>query len=161
MSRRDFTKTVCATALLLGNNLPLTAKAAELNSADGVIQLKADGKLYVHSGGGHGGPYAIDNAIAAVGRVMNCATKDIYVIMGGNPRQLPVFLGQHLNHLSFSSAKTNMRAAETLKSVLKKQSNQHTGEMILLMEEGISTMTRSYIHSLDQEGIVVAVRQVD
>lgn len=145
----------------MGVNFPVFARGVKANSADGVIQMKDNGKIYVHSGGGHGGPYAVDHAIVAVGRVMECPPKDVYVIMGGNPRQLPVFLGQHLNHLSFSSATTNKCAAEVLKAALKKRNKSQSLKPSVIIEDGVSDMTRSYIKSLAQEGIIVAVRQVD
>ena len=157
-------------------------------SADGLLSLAENGKIYIHSGGGHLGLYAWENATRTVKEILRSGTDHFVVNYGNNPAQLPNLLAQHSNHLSFSSASTNIRAAKLLKDELKREASTLLGGraedyMIengyvlngarkisfaqlasgcrrQVIEPGICEKTYKLINKLEESGIIVAVGQV-
>ena len=156
-------------------------------SADGLLSLTENGKIYIHSGGGHLGLYAHENATGIVKDVLNSNAQHFVINYGKNPTQLPNLLAQHSNHLSFSSQKTNLKAAEILKEELKQEASVLLGGKAAdyriengyainafskisfaeiarqcsrrVVDADVSNKTYKLINELNVRGIIVAVGQ--
>lgn len=188
MTRRRFNAGLVAAAI--GTSLTVRYAYRDNNGieADGLLNLAENGKIYIHSGGGHLGLYAQENPTRVIKEILNSPEEHFVVNYGDNPAQLPNLLAQHSNHLSFSSDKTNIRAATVLKAELKKQASVILGggsdEYLIengfairgarrisfsklarnsrsrVIEPEISKKTYRMISRLAGRGIIVAVGQV-
>lgn len=188
MTRRSFNAVLVAAAIGMSLGGRYGFRDNNGKKADGLLNLSENGKIYIHSGGGHLGLYAQENATSVITEILNSPREHFVVNYGENPAQLPNLLAQHSNHLSFSSEKTNIRAATVLKAELKKRASVLLGgrsdEYLIengfairgtkqisfaelarncrtqLIEPDISEKTYQMISMLDGKGVIVAVGQV-
>ncbi|MDG1996576.1 MAG: hypothetical protein P8J14_08785 [Emcibacteraceae bacterium] len=118
LSRRQFNKAAVmfiAASSFSGSHI---AFADNRDTADGLIHLGLNGKITFYSGIAHQNPYSRVDTIEPIKKTLGCFDSDLITNVGNNPLQLPGMLGQHCNHLSFTSSKTNQKAADVLKSEL-------------------------------------------
>ena len=159
MTRRGFSAAMVGAVLSSGFKSPVFAYQHQTDQADGLMHLRADGKIVLYSGGAHAGLYGEDNIVASLSDILGCGSDDIIVALGKNPVQLPGFLVQNTHHMSFTNSKTNSKAANILKAQLDKNSPIKFAMPRYVIEDGISQNTYEMIKSLKPEGIIVAVRQ--
>jgi len=159
MTRRGFSAAMVGAVLSAGFKSPVFAYQHQTDQADGLLHLRADGKIVLYSGGAHAGPYGEENILKSLIDILGCGSDDIIVALGKNPAQLPGFLVQNTHHMSFTSSKTNSIAANILKAEFEKNSPANLAIARYVIEDGISANTYQMIKSLKPEGIIVAVRQ--
>ena len=119
MTKRGFIKGSLSVGALFCFPLKLEASSSFNESADGLMALQSDGKIHLYSGGGHMGLYAQDNMLDILTKLFDCGEEFFVIENGDNPNQLSNLLNQYSNHLSFSSIKTNKRAALALLNHMK------------------------------------------
>ncbi len=149
-----------ASGILMTGSFPSFAHVVNSVNADGLIQIKSDQRIYLYSGAGHFNPYAEQNLLRGLIDILGCDEDQLVIELLKSPTHLPVVLGQNLTHLSFSVMKTNLRAAEVLRKELSLL-NPISREVKYIIEPGVSRKTVQIAESLDQEGIIVAVRASD
>ena len=186
ISRRNFNKCLCATAIFSGLGFPAFGSENSFSKADGLIVLASDGKIHLYSGIGHLGLYGEDDVMATVTEVFNCDYQKIIIQHGDNPVQLPAVLGQCANHLSFSNTETTKKAALKLANVIKRRATRQFGGEVgdyhfengtlkykdtkhslktfitapqeIFTEKGVSKETLAMIKGLLSPRIIVAVK---
>ena len=186
MTRRGFFVSACMVSLLISVPELEGAIPVKEESADGYLQLKSDGKIYINSGSGYGGLYDDQSIAEPIVQILQCERNQYAIEIGSNPAHLWGLLVQCSNHLSFSSYETNRKAALLLKAQLLKNAalkyggsanDYHVmggkvysadkvisfktlafGEKIISAD--VSQKTRALIEQTEQDGIIVAVGEV-
>ncbi|MCC3859709.1 hypothetical protein [Pseudemcibacter aquimaris] len=149
ITRRGFGSSLLAAMFVF--QVPIFAHSTPIrqSKADGLLHLDQNGVLHIYSGGGQSGPYCDEDSVSPVLRTLKINRYRIQ--NGNNPDHLPGILAQHKNHLSFTNEKTNLYAAQILKSIIGTNKNY--------IEDGISAETRKLVDRLNGNGIIVAVKE--
>lgn len=165
ISRRAFNTTLGAS--LLGSMIPLSAFSFPVSkdAADGLLHYNSYGQLYIYSGVGHCSHYSAENPLSLFKDKLNVSEDQCRFMIGDNPGHLPALLSQHLNHLSFSSLKTNEYAVDLLLKEIDKigGSLEHflKNDRHSVIESGVTDKTRQIAHNIKENGIIVAVKEVN
>ncbi|MBT7581452.1 MAG: xanthine dehydrogenase family protein molybdopterin-binding subunit, partial [Kordiimonadaceae bacterium] len=78
---------------------------------DGLLQIKPDGKLHIHSGVGNLGTYSYATTPRVAAEVLGATWENCVVECGDSRRNLPWVLGQFGSNTSFTTTRTNYVAA--------------------------------------------------
>lgn len=151
ISRRSFNKCVIGGTMLLCSKASAIGYTPYKKGMDALVHIAPDGVLYIYSGIAHLGQHGSEDAITPVCEILQ--VKNYQLMVGASPAHLPAMLGQHETKLCFTSSKTNIKAAQLMKSFLS--IGVRTG---LYIENGVSSYTRTLASSLDLNGMTIAVK---
>lgn len=85
--------------------------SAGASGFDGLLQIKPDGKLYIHSGVGNLGTYSYATTPRVAAEVLGATWENCVVVAGDSSKHLPWVLGQFGSNTSFTTTRTNYAAA--------------------------------------------------
>ncbi|MDG1995710.1 MAG: xanthine dehydrogenase family protein, partial [Emcibacteraceae bacterium] len=101
--------------------------SAGSNGFDGLVSIRPDGKLYVHSGVGNLGTYSYAGTSRAAAEVLNCSWDNTIVLNGDSRHGLPWTLAQFGSNSTFTNTRTNFAAATKAKKMLQDLAAQELG----------------------------------
>ncbi len=101
--------------------------SAGSNGFDGLISIRPDGKLYVHSGVGNLGTYSYAGTCRAAAEVLGVAWENTVVLRGDSRHGLPWTLAQFGSNSAFTNTRTNFVAAVKMREMLKSLAAQELG----------------------------------
>ncbi len=78
---------------------------------DGLLQIKPDGKLHLHSGVGNLGTYSYATTTRVAAEVLGATWDNCVIENGDSSKNLPWVLGQFGSNTSFTTSRTNYAAA--------------------------------------------------
>ena len=92
--------------------------AAGYNGFDGLVVLKTDGKLYIHSGMGNLGTFSYAATARTAAEVLDMPWERCEIVYGDTRKHLPWNIGQFGSNSSFTMTRTNYVAAMDAKNKL-------------------------------------------
>jgi len=101
--------------------------SAGSNGFDGLVSIRPDGKLYVHSGVGNLGTYSYAGTCRAAAEVLDCSWENTVVLRGDSRHGLPWTLAQFGSNSTFTNTRTNFVAATKAKEMLQRLAAQELG----------------------------------
>lgn len=101
--------------------------SAGSNGFDGLISIRPDGKLYVHSGVGNLGTYSYYGVCRAAAEVLGVDWENTVVLNGDSRHGLPWTLAQFGSNSTFTNTRTNYAAAMQMKAMLQELAAQELG----------------------------------
>lgn len=101
--------------------------SAGSNGFDGLVSIRPDGKLYVHSGVGNLGTYSYAGTCRAAAEVLGCSWENTVVLRGDSRHGLPWTLAQFGSNSTFTNTRTNFVAATKAKEMLQRLAAQELG----------------------------------
>jgi CO/xanthine dehydrogenase Mo-binding subunit len=101
--------------------------SAGSNGFDGLISIRPDGKLYVHSGVGNLGTYSYAGTCRAAAEVLGSSWENTVVLRGDSRHGLPWTLAQFGSNSTFTNTRTNFVAATKAKEMLQNLAAQELG----------------------------------
>ena len=101
--------------------------SAGSNGFDGLVSIRPDGKLYVHSGVGNLGTYSYAGTSRAAAEVLGCSWENTVVLHGDSRFGLPWTLAQFGSNSTFTNTRTNFVAATKAKEMLQNLAAQELG----------------------------------
>ncbi|MCC3860391.1 xanthine dehydrogenase family protein molybdopterin-binding subunit [Pseudemcibacter aquimaris] len=93
--------------------------SAGSNGFDGLVSIRPDGKLYVHSGVGNLGTYSYAGTCRAASEVLGSSWENTVVLRGDSRHGLPWTLAQFGSNSTFTNTRTNYAAANKAKAMLQ------------------------------------------
>jgi len=93
--------------------------SAGASGFDGLLQIKPDGKLHIHSGVGNLGTYSYATTPRVAAEVLGASWENCVVECGDSRRHLPWVLGQFGSNTSFTTTRTNYVAAMDAKQKIQ------------------------------------------
>ena len=93
--------------------------SAGSNGFDGLVTIRPDGKLYIHSGVGNLGTYSYAGASRVAAEILGCSWENTVIEHGDSRRGLPWVLAQFGSNTSFTTSRTNYVAALDAKAKLQ------------------------------------------
>lgn len=112
---------------VIGVGVGTAYHSAGSNGFDGLISIRPDGKLYVHSGVGNLGTYSYAGTCRAAAEVLNCSWENTVVLRGDSRHGLPWTLAQFGSNSTFTNTRTNFVAATKAKEMLQRLAAQELG----------------------------------
>lgn len=101
--------------------------SAGSNGFDGIVSIRPDGKLYVHSGVGNLGTYSYAGTCRAAAEVLGSSWENTVVLRGDSRHGLPWTLAQFGSNSTFTNTRTNFVAATKAKEMLQNLAAQELG----------------------------------
>ena len=96
---------------VIGVGIGQAYHSAGSSGFDGLLQIKPDGKLYLHSGVGNLGTYSYATTTRVAAEILGATWENCVVINGDSSKHLPWVLGQFGSNTSFTTTRTNYAAA--------------------------------------------------
>ncbi|MCP5381200.1 MAG: xanthine dehydrogenase family protein molybdopterin-binding subunit [Kordiimonadaceae bacterium] len=93
--------------------------SAGSNGFDGLVTIRPDGKLHIHSGVGNLGTYSYASASRIAAETLGCSWENTVIEHGDSRRGLPWVLAQFGSNTTFTTTRTNFAAANDAKQKLK------------------------------------------
>jgi CO/xanthine dehydrogenase Mo-binding subunit len=93
--------------------------SAGLNGFDGLVLIKPDGKLYIHSGAGNLGTYSYAATSRVAAEVLGMPWEQCEIVTGSTARNVPWIFAQVGSNTSFTASRTNYVAAMDAKAKLR------------------------------------------
>ena len=112
---------------VIGIGLGSAYHSAGSNGFDGLVSIRPDGKLYVHSGVGNLGTYSYAGTCRAAAEVLGCSWENTVVLRGDSRHGLPWTLAQFGSNSTFTNTRTNFVAATKAKEMLQNLAAQELG----------------------------------
>lgn len=104
---------------VIGVGIGQAYHSAGSNGFDGLVTIRPDGKLYIHSGVGNLGTYSYAAGCRAAAEVLGCSWENTVVEHGDSRKGLPWVLAQFGSNTSFTTTRTNFVAAQAAKKMLQ------------------------------------------
>ncbi len=104
---------------VIGVGIGTAYHSAGSNGFDGLVTIRPDGKLYIHSGVGNLGTYSYASASRVAAEVLGCSWENTIIEHGDSRRNLPWVLAQFGSNTSFTTTRTNYVAAVDAKRKLQ------------------------------------------
>ncbi|MBT6037606.1 MAG: xanthine dehydrogenase family protein molybdopterin-binding subunit [Kordiimonadaceae bacterium] len=112
---------------VIGVGVGTAYHSAGSNGFDGLVTIRPDGKLYVHSGVGNLGTYSYAGTSRAAAEVLGCSWENTVVLNGDSRHGLPWTLAQFGSNSAFTNTRTNFVAATKAKGMLQRLAAQELG----------------------------------
>ena len=112
---------------VIGVGVGTAYHSAGSNGFDGLISIRPDGKLYVHSGVGNLGTYSYAGTCRAAAEVLGSSWDNTVVVHGDSRQGLPWTLAQFGSNSTFTNTRTNFVAATKMKEMLQRLAAQELG----------------------------------
>ena len=92
--------------------------ASGYSGFDGLVVIKPDGKLYVHTGVGNLGTYSYATTARAAAEVLGYDWDNVVIVWGNSDQHLPWNFGQFSSNTTYTETRTNYAAAQDAKAKL-------------------------------------------
>jgi len=112
---------------VIGVGVGTAYHSAGSNGFDGLISIRPDDKLYVHSGVGNLGTYSYAATCRAAAEVLGSSWENTVVLNGDSRHGLPWTLAQFGSNSTFTNTRTNFAAANKAKEMLQNLAAQELG----------------------------------
>jgi len=112
---------------VIGVGIGTAYHSAGSNGFDGLVSIRPDGKLYVHSGVGNLGTYSYAGTCRAAAEVLGSSWENTVVLNGDSRLGLPWTLAQFGSNSAFTNTRTNFVAASKAKDMLQRLAAQELG----------------------------------
>jgi xanthine dehydrogenase molybdenum-binding subunit len=93
--------------------------SAGASGFDGLLHIKPNGKIHIHSGVGNLGTYSYATTPRVAAEILGCKWENCVVEAGDSSKNLPWVLGQFGSNTSFTTSRTNYAAAMDAKRKLQ------------------------------------------
>ncbi|MBT6466733.1 MAG: xanthine dehydrogenase family protein [Kordiimonadaceae bacterium] len=135
---------------VIGVGVGTAYHSAGSNGFDGLLSIRPDGKLYVHSGVGNLGTYSYAGTSRAAAEVLQCSWDNTVVLRGDSRQGLPWTLAQFGSNSSYTNTRTNFVAATKMKKMLQRLAAQELGDA----PEDYDVANESVFHTSDETKIM-------
>lgn len=115
---------------------------------DGIVLLKPDGRLAVHSGVGNLGTYSFASTSRAAAEVLQMPWENVDVVAGRSDRHLPMTSPQDGSNSIFTNTRTNYGAAQDLLAKMKEIVAMDLGGEVSDYEHGNERVYRTSDNSV-------------
>lgn len=129
--------------------------SAGASGFDGLLCIKPDGKLHIHSGVGNLGTYSYATTPRVAAEVLGFSWENCVVEAGDSRKNLPWVLGQFGSNTSFTTTRTNYAAAMDAKTKI-----QEIAAMDLGGEPSDYELRNETVYATSDESKVMTMAQV-